>query len=297
MRCVQSFLSNLDAADKKDIINAQNKLGETPITRAGRWGHTGVITTLLAHLADPNIPDFQGYTAYAWSLRKNFVQIQSMIESTPQHETWKMPPNISSLLAATSVAIAPPPPSYVPGTVPPPPSRDTTINNSGLGIDPAALVSGFLTKSAPRTLPLPPRNQPIPGPPPPLSEADTALKNDINRTWKTPPPPPLNKISESEESIPITAPANNTFEQYTAQVPLRVEGWLAKEGSMFKTWKNRWFILEGRTIEYYKTESKKKQKVRDSLPFALLNICNKAPYVFGIRIGNYLIRSWKRCYY
>lgn len=33
--------------------------------------------------------------------------------------------------------------------------------------------------------------------------------------------------------------------------PMRVEGWMAKQGHVIKNWKNRWFVLEGRNIFYY----------------------------------------------
>jgi 16S rRNA (cytosine1402-N4)-methyltransferase len=34
-------------------------------------------------------------------------------------------------------------------------------------------------------------------------------------------------------------------------VPLRVEGWMAKQGHFLRTWRNRWFVLEGRRMTYY----------------------------------------------
>ena len=42
--------------------------------------------------------------------------------------------------------------------------------------------------------------------------------------------------------------------------PMHVEGWMAKEGHIFKTWKNRWFVLDGRTIAYFSKEGAKQPK-------------------------------------
>jgi hypothetical protein len=39
-----------------------------------------------------------------------------------------------------------------------------------------------------------------------------------------------------------------------AGVSLRVEGWMAKEGHFLRTWRVRWFVLEGRTMMYYTRE-------------------------------------------
>ena len=33
----------------------------------------------------------------------------------------------------------------------------------------------------------------------------------------------------------------------------RVSGWLLKRGGLRKSWKRRWFVLEGTTVSYFKT--------------------------------------------
>ena len=36
--------------------------------------------------------------------------------------------------------------------------------------------------------------------------------------------------------------------------PVRVEGWMAKQGHIIRNWKNRWFTLEGRIMTYFAKE-------------------------------------------
>ena len=43
-------------------------------------------------------------------------------------------------------------------------------------------------------------------------------------------------------------------------LPMRVEGWMAKQGHIFKTWKNRWFVLDGRNVLYYAKEGSAKPR-------------------------------------
>ncbi len=38
---------------------------------------------------------------------------------------------------------------------------------------------------------------------------------------------------------------------------LVVEGWMAKQGHFFPNWKNRWFVLEGRTLSYFTKQGAK----------------------------------------
>lgn len=42
--------------------------------------------------------------------------------------------------------------------------------------------------------------------------------------------------------------------------PVRVEGWMAKQGHFIRNWKNRWFSLEGRRIYYFGKEGAAKPK-------------------------------------
>ena len=37
--------------------------------------------------------------------------------------------------------------------------------------------------------------------------------------------------------------------------PMRVEGWMRKYGGTFRPWRNRFFMLEGRTVWYFANES------------------------------------------
>ena len=45
-----------------------------------------------------------------------------------------------------------------------------------------------------------------------------------------------------------------------ASAPMRVEGWMAKQGHIFRNWKNRWFVLDGRSILYYSKEGATKPR-------------------------------------
>ncbi len=42
--------------------------------------------------------------------------------------------------------------------------------------------------------------------------------------------------------------------------PVRVEGWMAKQGHFIRNWKNRWFTLEGRVMTYFSEEGSAKAK-------------------------------------
>jgi len=43
-------------------------------------------------------------------------------------------------------------------------------------------------------------------------------------------------------------------------LPMRVEGWMAKQGHIFRNWKNRWFVLEGRCVFYFAKEGAAKAR-------------------------------------
>lgn len=76
-------------------------------------------------------------------------------------------------------------------------------------------------------------------------------------------------ISESEEDsdvaetreVPLTR-RSLCSTGASAVGPMRVEGWLSKHGHVIRNWKNRWFVLESRTMWYYakKGESRSKAK-------------------------------------
>ena len=42
--------------------------------------------------------------------------------------------------------------------------------------------------------------------------------------------------------------------------PMRVEGWMAKQGHFIKNWKNRWFVLEERIMRYYARQGDERPK-------------------------------------
>ena len=44
--------------------------------------------------------------------------------------------------------------------------------------------------------------------------------------------------------------------------PMRVEGWMRKHGGTFRPWRNRFFVLEGRTVWYYAKEGLSKSKAK-----------------------------------
>jgi hypothetical protein len=42
--------------------------------------------------------------------------------------------------------------------------------------------------------------------------------------------------------------------------PVRVEGWMAKQGHIIRNWKNRWFVLDGRRMFYFTKEGATRPK-------------------------------------
>jgi len=42
--------------------------------------------------------------------------------------------------------------------------------------------------------------------------------------------------------------------------PAQVEGWMAKKGHLFRSWRNRWFVLDGTTMSYFGKPGDKKPK-------------------------------------
>ncbi len=44
------------------------------------------------------------------------------------------------------------------------------------------------------------------------------------------------------------------YNEQNSSHPVRVEGWMAKQGHIIRNWKNRWFTLEGRVMTYFAKE-------------------------------------------
>uniref|UniRef100_A0A7S0Q8E9 non-specific serine/threonine protein kinase n=1 Tax=Coccolithus braarudii TaxID=221442 RepID=A0A7S0Q8E9_9EUKA len=53
---------------------------------------------------------------------------------------------------------------------------------------------------------------------------------------------------QSPPAAPAATSASQSF--------MSKSGWLTKQGHIFKTWKKRWFVLEGEKLKYYKTDDR-----------------------------------------
>ena len=60
-------------------IDSPNQGGQTPLILAAVMGHTDVVAHLVEAGADPNLRDHLGLTAYEWSTRRGFREIESLL--------------------------------------------------------------------------------------------------------------------------------------------------------------------------------------------------------------------------
>lgn len=67
-------------------------------------------------------------------------------------------------------------------------------------------------------------------------------------------------IVEDDDDVRTNSDGYGGDDGYMLGTPMHAEGWMAKQGQIFKTWKNRWFVLEGRSIFYYVKEGAPKAK-------------------------------------
>lgn len=63
-----------------------------------------------------------------------------------------------------------------------------------------------------------------------------------------------------EETAAVVSDMSELAELAELGTPIRVEGWMAKQGHWVRNWKNRWFVLDGRRMHYYAEEGAKKPK-------------------------------------
>ncbi len=112
---------------------------------------------------------------------------------------------------------------------PPPPPRDD-----------------YLIQSTPSATPPPPPSRPAPPPP--------AAELVVNRT---PPPLPPAASAVSYQSAAYQNPFEDTAEAPVAdggRSIVTISGWLHKKGAIVKSYKRRWMVLRGNTLQWYESE-------------------------------------------
>jgi PH domain/Ankyrin repeat len=235
-------------------IDAQNEEGATALSRAARWGHDDVVELLLRHRAKTDIADKSGKRPIDWARLKNHDFCAALLLGQPRASVVTLPSSSSAPAVSAVLTSAPPPaPPATPSAVvtprkslagTPPPLIATPASAS------AAAADGGHGGAALGHLPSIFEDGDGDGALHYLSEED----EDGGATQGTVGPNNAYGSEMDDGNAPLPEDC------YDLGTPLHVEGWMAKQGQIFKTWKNRWFVLDGRRMAYYTKEGAPKPK-------------------------------------
>ena len=65
----------------------------------------------------------------------------------------------------------------------------------------------------------------------------------------------------------LQAPLGSPAAVVTASAARHVEGWMAKQSSIVKTWNTRWFVLQGRQISYFSNQVRARETANTAVTF------------------------------
>lgn len=254
-------------------VNARNSDGATPLGRACRWGHADTAAALLSVGADPSLADNCGKTPQQWARAKGHAGVLDIL----------------TLHAASPAAFSP-----SAGFVSSPLAARVTTGGeqryrphsihatSAVGIaegdeeeedegeeEESAATSRAGSFDATGTIGLPAAG----GSDSYLVDGSTGSGGGGADTLVAQPGPgetiiPMVGRGDGGSGDPSGAGGagggvGGGFDDegfLELGSPMHVEGWMAKQGHIFKTWKNRWFVLDGRRMAYYSKEGAKVPK-------------------------------------
>ncbi len=213
-------------------VDAVNADGATPVLRAARWGHDEVVGLLLAHGAKAGATDASGRTAAEWAAAK-------------QHA------GVAAALAAAGRPLSPTA-AGEPGP---------GASGHALRVSPAASAAGGPGHGGASLGHLPAIGEDDGDDVGAAEDLAEAVGAQYVLDGGDGAGDEFGGHADARTSSDGDAAAlGDEGGGYELGVPLHVEGWMAKQGQIFKTWKNRWFVLEGRAIYYYAREGAPKPK-------------------------------------
>lgn len=253
----------LRASGGAALVDAQNSEGATAISRAARWGHDEVVELLLRHRARLDIADSSGRKPVDWARSKNHDFCAALLLGQPRASVVTLPssssaPAVSAVLTTQAVPAPPPRPA-----------------NGGSDVAAAAPLSPSQRRSLVPPVVATPVGGGVHGGAalghlPSIHESSGGGAGDDDESGAA------QYISEDDEDGSATQGTAGPHQAYGSEAddgnaplpedcydlgtPLHVEGWMAKQGQIFKTWKNRWFVLDGRRMAYYQREGAPKPR-------------------------------------
>lgn len=234
-------------------VDARNADGATPLIRAARWGHDDVAAVLLAHGAQAAAADNAGRTAADWASNKGHNDVSALlaggmrvIDSASSSTSSSGSGAAAAGHSAHALSISP----------------ANASSGSDHGPAPAAAAAGRPGLGGTAIGHLPSIGEGGDDD----AEADAAeaavaqyVLDEDGGAGSSAGADGAGADDFRTMSDLGDASAGDGF-GFELGVPMHAEGWMAKQGQIFKTWKNRWFVLEGRCIYYYAREGAPKPK-------------------------------------
>jgi hypothetical protein len=267
-------------------IDDRNVEGATPLSRASRWGHAEVVTLLLEHGARAALADNSGKTPLDWAREKQHDDVVAVLTAPPplratgggasaapggsagaEGTPAVLPPPVAgAAAAAVSAAKAPNAASPAPAAGGSPRAGGAT--SPSVPPPPASPPSGVPLRAAAhqeRGAGGAPRGGAALGHLPVISESAREEEAEAaGRSVMGVGPdglPSAYAVDDEEAAGDGASDVGGAGEDGNELgTPMHAEGWMAKQGQIFKTWKNRFFVLEGRRLLYYAREGAPKPK-------------------------------------
>ena len=228
-------------------VNCVNSEGATPLSRAARWGHADAVALLLEARADASVADAGGKRPLDWALAKGFQDVAALLK-----------PGYSAGAGANAAAGAPS------AKAAPPPSKTAVAAAAAAAA--AADTAGRAAANAPA--PTANRKASANAPAPAAEEDDGDLAEEgITGLGDVEEEAGEEGGDAAEEWVDGGEGEGEYYDEGQEEEgggggasPIRVEGWMAKQGHIFRNWKNRWFVLEARSIFYFSKEGATKAR-------------------------------------
>lgn len=237
-------------------MDARNADGATPLIRAARWGHDDVAAVLLAHGAQAAATDSAGRAAADWAASKGHGEVSALLAGGMRvidaagSGSSSSSSGGSEALGHNAHALSVSPANASGGADHGPAPAAAAAGRPGLGGTalghlPSIGESGDDDAEADAAE---------------AAVAQYVLDEDGGGAGGSGGSAGADGGSGDDFRTLSDLGDGAAGEGFELGVPMHAEGWMAKQGQIFKTWKNRWFVLEGRCIYYYAREGAAKPK-------------------------------------